>query len=107
MASRSPRCSLARGKSLCFVFASVLSLLFAYHPPRASRHIPDTPLPLTQFSILVNLFNETRPTPHTVVILDHHSMVTLPDNVATNGIFHGIDEVILPPKMASKYEISQ
>jgi len=51
-------------------------------------------------SITVNLFNETRPTPHTVVILDHHTLVTLPDNYATNGVFHGVDDVLLPPRMA-------
>jgi len=90
-----------------------LAELLEYHVASgavASKDLKDgekIPTLLTGKSILVNLFNETRPTPHTVVILDHHSMVTLPDNVATNGIFHGIDEVILPPKMASKYEISQ
>ena len=35
--------------------------------------------------ILVNIFTEPRPTPHTVVTLDHHALVTLPDNFATNG----------------------
>ena len=54
-------------------------------------------------SITVNLFNETRPTPHTVVILDHHSLVTLPNNYATNGVFHGVADVLLPPRLAEKY----
>lgn len=48
--------------------------------------------------ILVEIFNVTRPEPRTVVTLDHHSVVTLPNNYATNGVFHGIDEVLLPPK---------
>jgi len=47
-------------------------------------------------SILVDIFNVTRPEPRTVITLDHHAMVYLPNNYATNGVFHGIDEVLLP-----------
>lgn len=50
--------------------------------------------------ILVNIFSEPRPTPHTIVTLDKHAIVTLPDNYATNGVFHGIDAVLLPPRVA-------
>jgi len=53
--------------------------------------------------ILVNLYNETRPEPHTVVILDHHVLVALPNNYASNGVFHGVDDVLLPPRLAEKY----
>jgi len=48
-------------------------------------------------NILVQIFQEPRPQPHAVVVLDKHSLVDLPDNYATNGVFHGIDEVLLPP----------
>jgi uncharacterized surface protein with fasciclin (FAS1) repeats len=57
-------------------------------------------------NILVNLYNETRPEPHTVVILDHHVAVTLPDNLATNGVFHAVDDVLLPPRLAAKYGLA-
>jgi len=48
-------------------------------------------------SILVQIFQDPRPQPHAVVVLDKHSLVDLPDNYASNGVFHGIDEVLLPP----------
>ena len=53
--------------------------------------------------ISVQIFNDPRPAPHTVVVLDHHSLVTLPNTYATNGVFHGVEEVLLPPRLAEKY----
>jgi len=48
--------------------------------------------------ITVEIFNVTRPEPRTVVSLDHHAIVTYADNYASNGVFHGIDEVLFPPR---------
>ena len=47
------------------------------------------------------------PNGDSVVILDHHAQVTNADNYATNGVFHEIDEVLLPPRVALKYGIKQ
>lgn len=47
------------------------------------------------------------PNGDSVVVLDHHAQVTNADNYATNGVFHEIDEVLLPPRVALKYGIKQ
>ena len=41
-----------------------------------------------------------------VVELDHRSQVLSVDNYATNGVFHEIDEVLLPPRLAKKYKVT-
>jgi len=52
--------------------------------------------------IVVTIAQEPRPQPHEVIILnedskDHRgSYVMLPNNYATNGVFHGITEVLVP-----------
>ena len=52
-------------------------------------------------SITVTIFNEPRPAPHEVIVLDesaqhHGSFVTLPNNYASNGVFHSVSEVLIP-----------
>jgi len=44
----------------------------------------------------VNIVDVPRPVAHKEVFLNKRARVTLPDNFATNGVFHGIDDVLLP-----------
>jgi len=52
--------------------------------------------------IVVTIAQEPRPQPHEVIILNEDSKyhrgsyVMLPNNYATNGVFHGITEVLVP-----------
>lgn len=52
--------------------------------------------------ITVTITQEPRPQPHEVIILNENSRdqrgsyVDLPNNYATNGVFHGITEVLVP-----------
>jgi len=56
--------------------------------------------------ILVNIFADRRDPTKKVVELDHRSQVLSVDNYATNGVFHEIDEVLLPPRLAKKYKVT-
>jgi uncharacterized surface protein with fasciclin (FAS1) repeats len=53
-------------------------------------------------NILVQIFQEPRPQPHEVIILNENSQfhrgsyVELPNNYATNGVFHAVSEVLVP-----------
>ena len=56
-------------------------------------------------NITVEIFKG--PNGDSVVVLDHHARVINADNFVTNGVFHEIDEVLLPPRVAHKYGIKQ
>jgi len=52
---------------------------------------------LNGHNITVNIFTDPhRQPPVTVVVLDHHAQVLNANNYATNGVFHEIDEVLIP-----------
>lgn len=55
--------------------------------------------------IEVNIVNQQKPAPHKEVFLNHRSMVNSADNFASNGVFHGIDEVLLPPKVVAALKL--
>jgi len=48
-------------------------------------------------NVSVQIYTDKRPTPPvTIIEFDHHARVLNADNLATNGVFHEIDEVLFP-----------
>jgi len=54
-------------------------------------------------NITVEIYTPPGPNGQKAILLDHDSRVLFPDNLVTNGVFHQIDRVLLPPRhMMSK-----